>query len=248
MRPSVSRVLASLSTLAAVALLAPASAHAASVAYIDGGEVWVASLDGSRKERLSTGEGDYVTVAAADNGRILAVQNTGTLAQLSRTRLWGSDGKILNQGRLPYDQRVSWFGYTAPAGLDLTSDGEFMVYGYSGFVGCFAACGGVYAYGHYAVTSDTQLNIQPIDQLNLEWPTTFGRRVIAAKQNKQPAVQVADPSNPLATTYDVMTNVELEPGAPACIAPTWPPPAGWPGSTWRSIRATTRSRCSRSTG
>ena len=49
----------------AVLLGAGTPAWAASVAYLDGHEVWVAALDGSRKERLSAGEGDWIAVTAA---------------------------------------------------------------------------------------------------------------------------------------------------------------------------------------
>ena len=34
-------------------LLVPTGAHAASVAYIDNGEVWLSSLDGAQKVRLA---------------------------------------------------------------------------------------------------------------------------------------------------------------------------------------------------
>ena len=61
--------------------MAPA-AGAASIAYIDGGEVWLSSLDGAQKTRLAThvvnpsGETEkWLAVAASDNGRIVAARN-----------------------------------------------------------------------------------------------------------------------------------------------------------------------------
>src|SRR5687768_3469421 len=70
--------------LAAVvaAVATPAVAGAASVAYLDNGEVWLASLDGTKKARLASpvvnGDGDtekWLDVAQSDGGRIVAVRN-----------------------------------------------------------------------------------------------------------------------------------------------------------------------------
>ena len=70
--------------LAAVvaAVATPVVAGASSVAYLDNGEVWLASLDGTQKARLATpvvnGDGDtekWLDVAQSDGGRIVAVRN-----------------------------------------------------------------------------------------------------------------------------------------------------------------------------
>ena len=68
--------------LLSLMLAAPAVADAASVAYIENGEVWVSSLDGLKKARLSgpvvnaSGETEnWLAVAASDGGRIVAVRN-----------------------------------------------------------------------------------------------------------------------------------------------------------------------------
>ena len=70
--------------LAAVvaAFAMPAVAGAASVAYVDKGEVWLASLDGVQKARLAVpvvnanGETEeWLDVAQSDGGRIVAVRN-----------------------------------------------------------------------------------------------------------------------------------------------------------------------------
>ena len=66
----------------AAAVVTPAIADAASVAYVDKGEVWLASLDGAKKARLATpvvnGDGDtenWIDIAQSDGGRIVAVRN-----------------------------------------------------------------------------------------------------------------------------------------------------------------------------
>ena len=54
--------LAALAVLLATAVTAvttPAVAHAASVAYVDKGEVWLASLDGAKKARLASARGEH---------------------------------------------------------------------------------------------------------------------------------------------------------------------------------------------
>src|SRR3954447_15210453 len=88
--------------LAAVVTAAagPAVAHAASVAYVDKGEVWLASLDGAEQARLptpvvnSSGETEnWLDVAQADNGRIVAVRNKpGRISNFSWFKIWEPDG------------------------------------------------------------------------------------------------------------------------------------------------------------
>ena len=111
-------------------------ASAGSIAYIDGHEVWVSTFDGSRKERLSSGENQWQEVAAADNGRIIAARNeAGKISQLTQIQLWENNGQVISQGPLP--SKTGWTSYAAPLSLDLTSDGVFAVYGYSGQTGFY---------------------------------------------------------------------------------------------------------------
>src|SRR4051812_12409988 len=74
----------------------PAVADAASVAYVDKGEVWLASLDGAKKVRLSpavvnsAGEREeWLDVAQSDGGRIVAVRNKpGRVSSFSWFKIW----------------------------------------------------------------------------------------------------------------------------------------------------------------
>ena len=207
MRPATRRALCRLTTLAVVALagflLGAGPASASSVAYIDGHEVWVSTLDGSRKERLSAGEGDWISVTAADNGAILGVRlEAGRIFQLAKIQLWGSDGSVLSQGPLP--STSGWSSYVAPLGLDLTSDGVFAVYGYSGQTGIVPNA--TFVRGHYAILSDTKTNLTPIGQSGYTNPTTFGRRVVAS-QGSQVVAQVTDVSNPFAISWAPIIDV-----------------------------------------
>jgi hypothetical protein len=176
------------------------AASAASIAYIDGNEVWVSTLDGSHKERLSSGENQWEAVAAADNGRIIAVRiEAGKISQLAGIQLWENNGQVISQGPLP--SKLGWTSYVAPLSLDLTSDGVFAVYGYSGQSGFYPTA--TFDRGHYAILSDTKSSITPIGQSGYEWPTTFGRRVIAGNGSLV-SVQAADTSSPFSTTWSTL--------------------------------------------
>lgn len=191
-------VLASLALLVALSL-APA-ARAASVAYVDGGEVWLSSFDGAAKVRLSAGEGDWRSVTAADNGRVLGVRlEAGKIFQLSTTRLWDANGAVLSEGPLAYNTAIAWNSYVAPLSLDLSSDGLFLAYGYSGLSGFFPST--IFHQGHNVINSDLKTGMQPIGQEGKEWPTMFGRRVVA-KQGALATVQPDDQSGPFGTTFD----------------------------------------------
>jgi len=183
-----------LGTIAGGAAVASA---AGSIAYIDGHEVWVSTFDGSRKERLSNGENQWQAVAAADNGRIIGVRNeAGKISQLAQIQLWENNGQVISQGPLP--SKAGWSSYVAPLSIDLTSDGVFAVYGYSGYTGIVPNA--TFSEGHYAIASNTQSNSPPIGQSGYTWPTTFGRRVIAANGSVV-AVEANETSSPFSTTW-----------------------------------------------
>ena len=87
--------------------MAPA-AGAASIAYIDGGEVWLSSLDGTQKVRLATpvvnARGDtekWLAVAASDSGRIVAARNVpGRISRSSSFKVWEPNGTSTVEGPL----------------------------------------------------------------------------------------------------------------------------------------------------
>ncbi len=94
--------------LAAVvaAVVTPAVADAASVAYVDNGEVWLASLDGAKKARLATpvvnAEGDtenWIDIAQSDGGRIVAVRNEpGQISNFSLVQDLGARRELHRRG------------------------------------------------------------------------------------------------------------------------------------------------------
>jgi hypothetical protein len=167
--------------IAILSLLAMApAASAASIAYIDGGEVWLSSLDGAQKVRLapqvvnSAGETEkWLAVAASDNGRIVAARNfPGRNSGFSWFKVWEPNGTSTVEG--PLNAPSGWATQTYPLGFDITADGSHMVYGYSNSGFC---CPQTFAQGTY-VRPVTNSPLQPIN-VNGEHPTLFGNRMIA---------------------------------------------------------------------
>ena len=121
----------------AVATATPTLADAASVAYVDKGEVWFASVDGAKKTRRaspvvnSAGETEtWQDVAQSDGGRIVAVRNKpGRQSSFSWFKVWEPNGSSTVEG--PLNAPSGWSRYVYPLGVDITADGSHVVYGYS---------------------------------------------------------------------------------------------------------------------
>jgi len=181
------------STLIAILfLLATApTAGAASIAYIDGGDVWLSSLDGTQKVRLATpvvnGAGEtekWLAVAASDGGRIVAARNVpGRISRFSWFKVWEPDGTSTVEG--PLNAPTGWTVYVYPLGFDVTADGKHMVYGYSNSSSC---CPINFAQGTY-VRPVTNSLLDPI-KVDGEHPTLFGNRIVA---QSGATVSVQDP-------------------------------------------------------
>src|SRR3954447_2521006 len=169
--------------LAAViaAIATPAVADAASVAYVDKGEVWLASLDGTKQARLAmpvvNGDGDtenWIDVAQSDGGRIVAVRNKpGRLSNFSWFKIWEPDGTSTVEG--PLNAPSGWTVYVYPLGFDITADGSHLVYGYSNSSSC---CPIAFAHGTY-VRPATSSALDPINTGGQTGPSLFGARIIS---------------------------------------------------------------------
>jgi hypothetical protein len=194
--------------LAAVvaAVLTPAVADAASVAYVDNGEVWLASLDGAKKARLATpvvdsaGETEnWMDIAQSDGGRIVAVRNKpGRLSNFSWFKIWEPDGSSTVEG--PLNAPGGWTVYTYPLGFDITADGSHLVYGYSNTSSC---CPIQFGRGTY-VRPATNSVLNPIDTGSQIHPSLFGSRIISLEDSSSPGiidVQNAEGGNPYSPAF-----------------------------------------------
>ena len=166
------------------------------MAYIENGEVWVASLDGTAKARLAApvvnaggATEKWLAVAASDGGRIVAARNEpGKNASFSWFKVWEADGTSSVEGPLNYPG--GWAIVVYPLSFDITPDGAHMVYGFSNSGFC---CPQSFSRGTY-VRPVSSSPLPPISISGQEEPTLFGTRVIARSGS---TISVQDP----ATTY-----------------------------------------------
>lgn len=187
----------------ATGLLPVAAAHADGVAYIDGGQVWVSSLDGQAKVQLSPTPTDpadeqWIDVAQGDGGQVIGVRNVpGRQGQFATFAVWQPDGTLTDQGPL---QNISGYSVNVlPLSLDLTPDGKSMVYGYSN--SRLGSGGFEFAAGFVPQAVTTRASGTPLNTSGQEWPTLVGRRVVSYSGGTV-YVQDDDPAaNPYAGTF-----------------------------------------------
>jgi hypothetical protein len=204
----IARLAARAVLLAAVvtAVAGSAVAHAASVAYVDKGEVWLASLDGAKKARLASpvvnGNGEtenWIDIAQSDSGRIVAVRNKpGRMSSFSWFKIWEPNGTSTVEG--PLNAPSGWTQYVYPLGFDITANGSHLVYGYSNSSSC---CPITFARGMY-VRPATNSVLAPIDTGNQTHPSLFGSRVVSLEDSSSPRiinVQDAESGNPYSAAF-----------------------------------------------
>ncbi|MBS1890538.1 MAG: hypothetical protein JST59_04550 [Actinobacteria bacterium] len=171
-------VLAALSAFCLLAAFGATGAGATQVAYVDGGQVWISTLDGASKRSLSGPSPDAKTwteTAQAENGTVIGVRREpGKMGTLNATQLWGPDGATIGYGSLTAKPgRVS---YAYPVTLDLTPDGRTVTYGYANWSGFGLET--KYEFGTYAEGSSGWY-IEPFDIEGRESGTLSGSRVVA---------------------------------------------------------------------
>jgi hypothetical protein len=117
------RIAGATAALAALALAAPAVAQADSVAYIKGGNVFLATTDGAREYQV-TFDGGYSTVSQADSGRMVALRG-------DKIRHLERDGRVIAEIVTPVsttqDPSMSFRGPFDPA---ISPDGKRVAYTY----------------------------------------------------------------------------------------------------------------------
>jgi hypothetical protein len=170
-------VLAVLSTCGLAALTGAGGASAAEVAYVDGGQVWVSTLDGASKRSLSGPSPDAKTwteTAQAENGTVIGVRREpGKIGTLNATRLWDAAGNVIGDGTLTAKSGRTSYAY--PVTLSLTPDGKVVTYGYSNWSGFGLETH--YEFGTYAEGSSNWY-IEPFDVRTVESGTLVGSRLV----------------------------------------------------------------------
>lgn len=154
-----------------------ASAHAAGVAYLKDKQVWVSSLDGTRKVQLSTGDAWWNAVGQSASGGIVATKNEpGKIFQLSQFAIWNPDGSVKDQG--PASPGLNFSGSLAiPLGLELTGANTGLVYGFSNYVYGYPV--GTLTQGYAILPSATRTSPSATyTNTAVRWPTLAGGRVI----------------------------------------------------------------------
>ncbi len=159
------------------------------VAYIDGGHVQIAKLDGTKKIQLSDGLAWWNAVAQSDTGGVLATKNEpGKIAQLSLFQTWDASGNPARFGPLNHD--ASGASLAMPLTLELAASNGLMLYGYSAlFYGYLTTR---LSQGYYAQTTATAAVGTPLKQTVLRWPTLAGDRVVGTSDESTISVLNAD--------------------------------------------------------
>jgi hypothetical protein len=160
--------------LAAAIAAAPAAASAASVAYIDGGNVWVSSLDGTQKHRLTT-DGEWDEVAQSDNGRIAGVRREGAVfGQFNILRVWEPNGTQAFEGTLT--KGFGWVQYLFPLSIDWNATGTLIAYGYQNVTPSFPV--NQMEEGTYLITGVQPQVTDPVRFAGRRYPTFAGSRLV----------------------------------------------------------------------
>lgn len=152
------------------ALLAPATAAADSIVYIDQGNVWSAASDGSRKVQLTEG-GDWHSPTQADDGTVAAVQGGGPISVMAR------DGRPLRTITTAFQKSSNGGQYPPrPVELSFSPDGSKLAYVYTAFNCKVVATCGVTTSTFYTradVTTATPVEVygNQYDVAHPEWIT-----------------------------------------------------------------------------
>jgi hypothetical protein len=200
-------VLAVLSALCLAAFAGTAAAGAAQVAYIDGGQVWISTLDGAQKRSLSGPSPDrYVwsETAQAEDGTVIGVRGDhGSVRYPNATQLWGPDGAPIGNGTLttPNGRTV----YTYPVTLSLSPDGKIVTYGYSNSTGFGMET--TFETGTYAEGSSGWY-IQPFDVGSIRAGTLVGSRLVGISNKETVVVQNPTGQPPYSQEFTPWFNAE----------------------------------------
>lgn len=191
-------VVAVLAALAAAVSLAE-SADAASVVYVDGGEVWAVDQAGGAPQRLTAGEGGWNSVDQSAAGHLAAVRNDpGKISSFSTRQAWDPDGRVV----VPFSSlpaKPGWSTYAYPLGLDVSADGGLLAYGFSNSRCCQPPPGGYEFDSGTYVTQARQANSgEPLRLGGSRYPAYGPTRMLAVSGDLEIVQQQAPNSDAFA--------------------------------------------------
>ena len=185
-----------------VALLAAVPAGAASVAYIDGHNLWLSSPDGSQKFQMTQGGTEDASWNFPSQGPdgTTVVSHRDTFEGGSKRPVlyrYGADGKLDIANVMPV-----YAGATVPVypiTLDMDWKSNAVAYGYSY---CGFACQSVYR-GYWLTFSDQQgaFPSDPQGQSDAYNPTFYGTRVVSSDSGGNIFVQPDVAEAPFTNSY-----------------------------------------------
>ena len=134
--------------IAVLALALPASASAASVAYVGpDGNVWLAKPDGSYRQQLTdnaTADSKYRSPSQLNDGRVVALRRPAGTSSSFAHFLRRSDGEVLTSWLLP---KSGVGGFSPFTGAQASPDGGMITYDYRHFDCATNPCQGWQAVG-----------------------------------------------------------------------------------------------------
>jgi hypothetical protein len=196
------RLIFPLLAAAALLLCAAAPAGAASVAYIDGHNLWFSSPDGGHKVQVTQGgteDASWNWPSQGPDGKTV-VEHRDTFDGGEKRPvlyLYGADGKLITANVMPV-----YAGATAPVypiALDMDWKSNAVAYGYSY---CGFACQSVYR-GYWLTFSDNQgaYPSDPQGQSDAYNPTFYGTRVVSSDSGGNIFVQPDVAEAPFTNSY-----------------------------------------------
>jgi hypothetical protein len=180
MRTVRSQVLTLGAVLLAAVALAPV-AGAASVAYVEAGNVWLASPDGRQKVQLTTtGNPDkpWLGVAQAADGRTTAVFNPDPNgnARNQRIKVWDALGNEVRDLTLQ-SKNPGAASIARPIAFEVSDDGEVTGHEFSYCAGS-GLCGSLVRGTWYTTTNQEFGLTAPFETSGARQGTFFGRRLV----------------------------------------------------------------------
>lgn len=172
----------------AVLALAAPGALASSVAYIEGGNVWLSSPDGTKKVQLTTTgtpAKPWLGVAQAPDGRTAAVYDNDSSgnanSRLQWFKVWDRNGNEIKD--LPLQSKNVGTFITRPLAFEISDDGDWTVNEWSHCQGGYGS-GGLYYFCLYLphgswLTLTTLPNfLDPLELAEFRQGTFYGNRVV----------------------------------------------------------------------